>query len=154
MITAQMMPRVQVRMVDAGMSKSSVLATAERTSGYGESSSIEWRQDMAWWTSYVFTSSPNSRTSFSSRFGSSNSVTAIVSFNPGREGVRHCPARRCNREPSFPVYSFSGAETELVLEFSTSPCSLVIAACTVRAIGGDTRKVGGQGSFLLRRVGP
>lgn len=39
MITAQMMPRVQVRMVDAGMSKSSVLATAERTSGYGESSS-------------------------------------------------------------------------------------------------------------------
>lgn len=38
-MTAQMMPRVQVRMVDAGMSKSSVLATADRTSGYGESSS-------------------------------------------------------------------------------------------------------------------
>ena len=30
---------IQVRMVDAGMSKSSVLATADRTSGYGESSS-------------------------------------------------------------------------------------------------------------------
>ena len=36
---AQMMPSVQARNVDAGISGSSKLATAERTSGYGESSS-------------------------------------------------------------------------------------------------------------------
>ena len=41
-IIAQIIPMIQVRMVDAGMSKSSVLATAERTSGYGESSSAIW----------------------------------------------------------------------------------------------------------------
>ena len=33
------MPRIQARKVDAGIMGSSVLATADRTSGYGDSSS-------------------------------------------------------------------------------------------------------------------
>jgi hypothetical protein len=37
--TAQMMPISQARKVDAGIVGSSVLATADRTSGYGDSSS-------------------------------------------------------------------------------------------------------------------
>src|SRR6266849_104872 len=38
--TAQMRPTTQARNVDDGILGSSVLATAERTSGYGDSSSI------------------------------------------------------------------------------------------------------------------
>ena len=41
MMIAQTMPTNQARKVPQGMSGSSVLATAERTSGYGESSSVE-----------------------------------------------------------------------------------------------------------------
>jgi len=41
---AQIKPSTQERRVDTGTSGSSVLATAERTSGYGESSSGSKRQ--------------------------------------------------------------------------------------------------------------
>lgn len=39
---AQMIPRTHTRRDETGMEGSSVLATAERTSGYGESSSVCW----------------------------------------------------------------------------------------------------------------
>lgn len=54
MITDHVRPSTQVRNVNTGIDGSSVLATAERTSGYGESSS-------------------NSAVWFGSRFGSSKS---------------------------------------------------------------------------------
>ena len=40
MIIAHMMPMTQTRRDETGMEGSSVFATAERTSGYGESSSV------------------------------------------------------------------------------------------------------------------
>ena len=45
MIIAQMSPITHTRSDDAGMLGSSVLATAERTSGYGESSSARHRAE-------------------------------------------------------------------------------------------------------------
>ena len=44
MMIAQISPITHVRSEDAGMLGSSVLATAERTSGYGESSSASRRR--------------------------------------------------------------------------------------------------------------
>jgi hypothetical protein len=45
MIIAKTRPRTQARRVPTGMSGSSVLATAERTSGYGESSSAKGQKN-------------------------------------------------------------------------------------------------------------
>ena len=41
MMIAQIMPMTQTRRDETGMEGSSVFATAERTSGYGESSSVD-----------------------------------------------------------------------------------------------------------------
>jgi hypothetical protein len=58
MMMAQMRPSTQARKVDAGIEGSSVLETAERTSGYGDSSS--------------------SAKAVGSKFGSSNSSIAML----------------------------------------------------------------------------
>ncbi len=81
---AKIRPRTQARKVPTGMSGSSVLATAERTSGYGESSSAK-SQKIGFQKEGNFEPNKPARAASLSMLGSSNSARMSAAGNNERE---------------------------------------------------------------------